>query len=111
MDVNKKETKIIKNKEEEKINPLTFQLNLKVNLNNLLDSDILSDTGRLVSILQLSNKNLGILLGRKLIIISHISYKPIKIIEPNYKERNSIHNSFGNKFIDFKELKNSFIII
>ena len=111
MDVNKKETKIIKNKEEEKINPLTFQLNLKINLNNLLDSDILSDTWRLVSILQLSNKNLGILLGRKIIIISHISYKPIIIFEPNYQERNSIHNSFGNKFIDFKKLKNSDIII
>ena len=76
MDVNQNETKII-NEEDSKINPLTFQLNLKINLNNLLDSDILSDTVRLVSILQLSNKNLGILLGRKLIIISHISYKPI----------------------------------
>ena len=111
MDVNKNETKIIKNKEEEKINPLKFQLNVKVNLNNLLDSDILNDAGRLLSIHQLSNKNLGILLGGKLIIISHISYKTIKIIEPNYKERNTIHNSFGNKFIDFKELKNSDIII
>ena len=79
MNVNKNETKII-NEEDSKINPLKFQLNLKVNLNNLLDSDILSDTGRLVSIHQLSNKNLGILLGGKLIVISHISYKTIKII-------------------------------
>ena len=56
MDINKNETKII-NEEDSKINPLTFQLSLKINLNNLLDSDILSDTIRLVSIHQLSNKN------------------------------------------------------
>ena len=99
----------LNNKEEIIQYPSTFQLMLKVDLHYLLDDNF--DFGSLENIHELSNKNLGILLGGKLIIISPKSFKEIKIIEPRYDERCSKSLYCNNKFIDFIELNNSDIVI
>ena len=60
---------------------------------------------------EFSNKNLGILLEKKLIIISHKTFKTIKIIEPKWFEILSSNENFiGNEFVDF-EFKNFDIVI
>ena len=91
--------------------PSSFQLMLKVDLNDLLNSNFSSDFGRLEKIHELSNKNLGVLLDEKLIIISPKSFKEIKKIEPTYEERYSKNIFCQNKFIDFLELNNSDIVM
>ena len=61
---------------------------------------------------EFSNKNLGILLEKKLIIISHKTFKTNKIIEPKgFEILSSNENFIGNEFVDFIELKNYDIVI
>ena len=91
--------------------PSKFQLMLKVDLNYLIDQTFFNDLGRLKIIHELSNKNLGILLGGKLIFISPKSFREIKIIEPTYEERYSKYYLCRNILIDFIELNNSDIVI
>ena len=66
------------------INPISFELIQKVDLKFLINTNIFSDRGTLQKIHELLNKHLGILLSEKLIIISHKTFKTIKIIEPSY---------------------------
>ena len=96
---------------ESLIYPSKFQLMLKVDLNYLIDQNFFNDLGRLKIIHELSNKNLGILLGGKLIFISPKSFREIKIIEPTFEERYSKYYLCHNILIDFIELNNSDIVI
>jgi len=91
--------------------PISFELIQKVNLKFLINTNIYIDRGKFKKIHELSNKNLGILLGEKLIIISHKTFQTIKIIEPNYNELRSKYNIIQNQFIDFIELKNCDIVL
>ena len=91
--------------------PISFELIQKVDLKFLINKDIFSSGGKLKIIHELSNKNLGILLGEKLIIVSHKTFKTIKIIRPSYDELRSKYNFIRNEFIDFIELKNSDIVL
>jgi len=93
------------------INPISFELIQKVDLRSLLDTDTFNPIGNLISIHELSNKNIGILFDEKLIIISHKTFKTIKIIEPNDDELNTNKEMTGNAFVDFIELKNCNIVI
>jgi len=93
------------------INPISFELVQKVDLSFLLNTWAINIKANLITIHELSNKNLGILLKEKLIIISHKRFKTIKIIEPNYKELYSSKDTMGNEFVDFIELKNSNIVL
>ena len=96
---------------ESPIYPSKFQLDLKIDLNYLVGNDFLNSLTDLRIIHELSNENLAILLGGKLVIISPKSFKEIKIIEPDHNERCTKKNSIGNDFIDFIELSNSDILI
>jgi hypothetical protein len=93
------------------INPISFELVQKVDLSFLLDTNIINIKDNLITIHELSNKNIGFLLSEKLIIISHKTFKTIKIINPDSKELRSNIDSLGNKFVDFIELKNCGIVI
>ena len=93
------------------INPISFELIQKVDLRFLLNTNIFGSRGSVITIHELSNKNLGILLDEKLIIITHKTFKTIKIIEPNYNEIHSSKEITGNRFVDFIELKNCDIVI
>ena len=64
----------------------------------------MTDLLKLKTIYEFSNKNLGILLEKKLITVSHKTFKTIKIIEPKWFEIMSNGNFIGNKFVDFVEL-------
>jgi len=93
------------------INPISFELIQKVDLRFLLNTNIFGSRGSVITIHELSNENLGILLDEKLIIITHKTFKTIKIIEPNYNEIHSSKEITGNRFVDFIELKNCDIVI
>ena len=93
------------------INPISFELIQKVDLKFLINTNIISDRGQLQKIHELSNKHLGILLSEKLIIISHKTFKTIKIIEPSYDDLRSKYNCIRNEFVDFIELKNCNIVL
>ena len=93
------------------INPISFELIQKVDLRFLLNTNIFGSRGSVITIHELSNENLGILLDEKLIIITHKTFKTIKIIEPNYNEIHSSKEITGNGFVDFIELKNCDIVI
>ena len=98
------------NSGNEKI-PILFELIQKIDLKFLINTDIFSSGDRLKIIHELSNKNFGILLSEKLIIVSHKTFKTIKIIRPSYDELRSEYNSIWNEFVDFIELKNCDIVL
>ena len=89
------------------ISSLSFELALKVDFKYFLFEKL----GSLVTIHELSNKNLGILLAGRLIIITPNLFKIIKTIQPRYKEFHSVKQTSEDKFIDFIELNNSDIVI
>ena len=91
--------------------PISFELIQNVDLKFLINKNIFSSGGRLKIIHELSNKNLGILLSEKLVIVSHKTFKTIKIIKPSYDELRSEYNSIRNEFVDFIELKNYDIVL
>ena len=91
--------------------PISFELIQKIDLKFLINPNNFSDGGKLKNIHELSNGNLGILLGEKLIIVSQKTFKTIKVIEPSYHELISKHNFIRNEFVDFIELKNSDIVL
>ena len=91
--------------------PISFELIQKVDLKFLINTNIFSDVGKFKIIHELSNENLGILLGEKLMIVSHKTFKLIKTIEPSYNELTSKYNYIRNKFVDFIELKNCDIVL
>ena len=102
-----------KNDENKKsiLNPTSFEIVQKVDLCFLLDTNIINIKGNLITIHELSNENIGFLLSEKLIIISHKTFKTIKIIKPNSTELRSKYNCIRNEFVDFIELKNCNIVL
>ena len=105
---------ISKNDENKKLfqNNFVLELIFKIDLNNLLDHyHFLNNSSYVIAIHELSNKNFGILLSKRLTIISPISFKTIKTISPFYEEMHSSNFMGRNDFIDFIELNNNYIII
>ena len=108
MNNEKCENKTINEKDEiinkQVLNPSSFELVQKVDL-----SFLIPNYSKIIH--ELSSLNLGILLEKKLIIISQKTFKTIKIIKPSIYELKSNHDTIGYEFVDFIELKNCNIIL
>ena len=83
----------------------------KIDINSLININFYNKFDYIKTIHEVSNKNVAILLCKKLIIISYKTFKTIEIIEPKYQELNSNKTIIGNEFVDFIEINNSDIVL